>query len=67
MRQGKVLYKEHLAGIVTETNEGEYVFQYDDQYVKDHPNDFISWRAFNLFGVMRDRTISISILFSIDI
>lgn len=42
MRQGKVYYKTHLAGIITETNEGEYVFQYDDQYISDHPNDFIT-------------------------
>ena len=40
MRQGKVYYKNHLAGIITETNEGEFVFQYDTQYVKDHPNRF---------------------------
>jgi len=43
MRQGKVFYKDHLAGIVTETNEGEYVFQYDERYAKDHPNDFITF------------------------
>lgn len=43
MRQGKVFYKDHLAGIVTETNEGEYLFQYDAQYAKDHPNDFITF------------------------
>ncbi len=43
MRQGKVLYKDYLAGILTETNEGEYVFQYTDQYVKDHPNDLITF------------------------
>ena len=43
MRQAKVFYKEHLAGILTETDEGEYVFQYDNQYVKDHPNDFITF------------------------
>ena len=29
MRQGKVLFKGLLAGILTETNDGEYVFQYD--------------------------------------
>ena len=49
MRQGKVYYKDHLAGIVTETNEGEYVFQYDDQYVKDYPNDFITFYYKNKF------------------
>lgn len=27
MRKGRVFYKDHLAGIITETNEGEYVFQ----------------------------------------
>jgi serine/threonine-protein kinase HipA len=32
-----------LAGIITETNEGEYVFLYDEQYVKDHPKDFITF------------------------
>ena len=43
MRQGKVYYKNHLAGIITETNEGEYVFQYDEQYVKAYPNGFITF------------------------
>lgn len=43
MKRGKVYYKNHLAGIVTETNEGEYVFQYDNQYVKEYPNDFITF------------------------
>jgi serine/threonine-protein kinase HipA len=43
MRQGKVYYKQHLAGIITETNEGEYVFQYDDDYIKNHSDKFISF------------------------
>ncbi len=43
MRRGRVYYKEHLAGIITETNDGEYVFQYDELYVKDHPDDFITF------------------------
>ncbi|MBJ2172915.1 HipA N-terminal domain-containing protein [Aureibaculum sp. A20] len=43
MRKGKVFYKNHLAGIITETNEGEYEFQYNNQYAKDHPNDFITF------------------------
>jgi len=44
MRRGKVYYKDHLAGTITETNEGEYIFQYDNQYVNDHPNDFITFK-----------------------
>lgn len=43
MRQGKVYYKNRLAGMLTETNEGEYVFQYDPQYVQDHPHDFLTF------------------------
>ncbi len=43
MRQGNVYYKELLAGILTETDEGKYVFQYEDQYIKSHPNDFITF------------------------
>lgn len=43
MRQGKVYYKEYLAGIITETNEGDYIFQYDSQYVQEHPKEFVSF------------------------
>jgi len=43
MRQGEVYYNEHLAGIITETNEGEYVFQYDKKYIEEHPEDFITF------------------------
>jgi len=43
MRRGKVYYKDYFAGIITETNEGEYVFQYDMQYAKAHPYEFITF------------------------
>jgi serine/threonine-protein kinase HipA len=43
MRQGSVFYKDFLAGTITETDEGDYVFQYDAQYVLDHPQDFITF------------------------
>ncbi len=43
MRQGKVFYKNKMAGMITETDEGEYKFQYDGSHVKDHPNDFITF------------------------
>ncbi len=43
MRRGKVFYKDDMAGILAETNDGEFVFQYDDQYVIDHPHDFITF------------------------
>jgi len=43
MRQGKIYYKDHLTGTITETSEGEYVFQYDKKYVKEHPDGFITF------------------------
>ncbi len=43
MRQGKVYYKDHLAGMITETDEGEYVFQYVENHVREHPNEFINF------------------------
>jgi len=41
MRSGRVLYKDYDAGIITETDDGDYVFQYDSEYVKNHPTSFI--------------------------
>ena len=43
MRQGSVYYKDHLVGTITETNEGEYIFQYTENYVKEHPVGFITF------------------------
>ena len=43
MRQGLVYYNDHLAGTITETNDGEYVFQYNNKYVEQYPNDFITF------------------------
>jgi len=43
MRTGKVYYKDCFAGIITETDEGEYVFQYHEKYVEYHPDDFITF------------------------
>jgi serine/threonine-protein kinase HipA len=43
MRSGKVYYKNYFAGIITETDDGEYIFQYDEKYVKEHPDKFITF------------------------
>lgn len=43
MRQGKVYYKDNFAGIITETDEGEYTFEYDKDYVRNHPKEFITF------------------------
>lgn len=43
MRKGKVYYQEHFAGMILENDEGEYIFQYDENFVKDHPREFITF------------------------
>ena len=43
MRQAKIYYQEILAGILIETNEGEYQFQYETDYVDRYPDQFITF------------------------
>lgn len=43
MRKGKVFYKDHFAGMITETDDGEFVFQYDQKFVYEHPDAFITF------------------------
>ncbi len=43
MRSAEIYYKEDLAGILTETDDGYYVFKYETGYVSSHPDDFITF------------------------
>lgn len=43
MRKAAIYYKDILAGTLTETDEGEYVFQYEEKYVKEHPKQFLTF------------------------
>lgn len=54
MRSGKVYYKEYLAGIITETDEGEYLFRYDEQYIQKHPESFITFNMPVKRGTYKD-------------
>ncbi|WP_396186104.1 HipA N-terminal domain-containing protein [Flavobacterium sp.] len=42
MRKAAVYYKDFLAGILTETDDGEYTFKYDEKYVMEHPKESIN-------------------------
>ena len=42
MRKAAVYYKEFLAGILTETDDGDYIFEYDEKYVMEHPKESIT-------------------------
>ena len=43
MRSAEIYYKDVLAGILTETNEGQYTFQYEKKYVVKYPNQLITF------------------------
>ena len=43
MRKAKIYYKEDFAGYLTETDDGAYVFQYEEDYVQNHENQFLTF------------------------
>lgn len=43
MRQAKIYYKEKLAGMLTETDDGEYTFTYDVAYIVSDPDHFLTF------------------------
>ncbi len=43
MRKAAIYYKDVKAGTLTETDEGEYVFQYEENYAKEYPNQFLTF------------------------
>ena len=43
MRQGLVKYNNEVAGILTEDDNGGYLFVYDEKYVLKHPHQFITF------------------------
>jgi len=43
MRKAVIYYKDLPAGTLTETDDGEYVFQYEEKYVQQHPKQFLTF------------------------
>jgi serine/threonine-protein kinase HipA len=43
MRQAIIYYQDHLAGILIETNDGDYEFTYDKEYVRSFPDGFLTF------------------------
>jgi serine/threonine-protein kinase HipA len=43
MRQGIVKYNNIEAGLLTEDDNGEYHFVYDEEYIQTYPNQFITF------------------------
>ena len=43
MRRAEIYYKDSLAGLLTETDEGQYIFQYDKEYTTKYSDRFITF------------------------
>lgn len=43
MRRAEIFYKDILAGMLVETNDGEYTFEYENEYIENYPNHFLSF------------------------
>lgn len=43
MRIAEIYYQNIKAGLLTETDEGHFVFQYLDEYVLQYPNQFLTF------------------------
>ncbi|MCU7614852.1 HipA N-terminal domain-containing protein [Chryseobacterium sp. GMJ5] len=57
MRQGKVFYKDIFAGIVSETDDGEYTFAYQHSYIEEHPTQFLTFSMPVKDNIYRDRRL----------
>lgn len=44
MRQGIVKYNNIVAGLLTEEDSGDYLFEYDELYVQTYPSQFITFQ-----------------------
>lgn len=43
MRSAEIYYHDVLAGILTETDEGYFIFRYDEKYVLNYPTQFLTF------------------------
>ncbi|WP_244824736.1 HipA N-terminal domain-containing protein [Carboxylicivirga mesophila] len=43
MRQARIYYQDIYAGLLVETDDGDYLFTYDEQYVKRYPQQFLTF------------------------
>ena len=43
MRRATIYYKDIIAGILKETDDGEYIFRYEAEYVENYPGQFLTF------------------------
>ena len=58
MRRARIYYDDLLAGILTETSDGDYIFKYKEDYIVNYPNQFISFSMPVSNNVFKDKMLS---------
>jgi serine/threonine-protein kinase HipA len=43
MRKAEIYYNDVVAGLLTETDDGEYLFEYNAQYIEHYPKQFLTF------------------------
>lgn len=43
MRGANIYYKDHFAGVLVETDDGQYTFQYDEKYASQFPEQLLTF------------------------
>ena len=57
MRRANVYYGDELAGILTESNDGDYLFEYTDDYIANYPEQCISLTMPVSHGTYKDNRL----------
>jgi serine/threonine-protein kinase HipA len=57
MRKAAIFYKDLFAGVLTETDEGEYTYAYDKSYVEKYPSQFLTFSMPVTKGTFKDRRL----------
>ncbi len=57
MRHAAIYYKNLLAGTLTETDGGEYTFEYDKGYAREFPQQFITFTMPVTTGTYTDKRL----------
>lgn len=57
MRKAQIFYQDLLAGLLVETDDGEYTFQYDADYIEKYPNQFITFSMPVINTIYRDNRL----------
>ena len=55
MRQANISYNEIYYGLLAETNDGDYTFEYDKKYILNYPDQFITFTMPVSKKVYRDK------------